>query len=184
VSAEKAAREVRRRERYAGIGPSPPLPKGLFDLILADPPWWLSSAADHYPLMHTNEIASMRIRAADAAILFIWEVTGMRADAMAVIDAWGFTFKTELVWVKPSIGTGNWVRNRHEKLLIATRPDTPTPSYLPDSVIEAPRGRHSEKPKIFHELIERMYPNATRLELFARGKPRPGWTAWGNEVTA
>jgi N6-adenosine-specific RNA methylase IME4 len=51
-----------------------------------------------------------------------------------------------------------------------------------DSVVEAPRGRHSEKPKVFYELIERMYPHATRLELFARGKQRPGWTFWGNEV--
>jgi N6-adenosine-specific RNA methylase IME4 len=183
LSVEKAAREVRKRERYAEIGKAPPLPKDLFDSILADPPWWLSSAADHYPLMRTEEIAAMQVPAAETAILFLWEVTGMRADAMAVIDAWGFTFKTEIVWVKPSIGTGNWVRNRHEKLLIATRPATPTPSYLPDSVVEAPRGKHSEKPKIFHELIERMYPNAQRLELFARGTVPPGWTGWGNEHT-
>ena len=85
--------------------------------------------------------------------------------------------------MKPSSGTGNYVLNRHEKLLIATRGDFPTPLQRFDSVVDAQRGRHSEKPKIFYELIERMYPNATRLELFARGKARPGWTFWGNEVT-
>jgi N6-adenosine-specific RNA methylase IME4 len=49
------------------------------------------------------------------------------------------------------------------------------------SVVEAPRRRHSEKPDVFYELIERMYPHASKLELFHRGPPRPGWAAWGDE---
>jgi N6-adenosine-specific RNA methylase IME4 len=183
LSVEKAAREVARRERYARMGEAQPLPTGIFDLIYADPPWALGSSVEqHYPTMPTAEIAALNIPAAVSAALFVWEVTGMRADSMTVIDSWGFTFKGEFVWVKPSIGPGNYVLNRHEKLLIATRGNFPTPLQCFDSVVDAPRGRHSEKPKVFYELIERMYPSATRLELFARGKPRPGWTFWGNEV--
>jgi len=97
--------------------------------------------------------------------------------------AWGFRPKTNFVWVKPSIGLGNWVRNRHELLLVGVRGAfvPPPPARRPDSVIEAKRRRHSQKPDCVYELIEAMYPDAKRLELFARGT-RQGWSAWGNEV--
>jgi N6-adenosine-specific RNA methylase IME4 len=49
-------------------------------------------------------------------------------------------------------------------------------------VVYAERIEHSKKPDVFYDIIERMYPGRTRIEMFARGKPRPGWTAWGNEV--
>ena len=184
LSVDKAVREIKRRERYADIHATP-LPKGLFDLIYADPAWPLASAEQHYPLMPIPGIAALAIPAADNAALFMWAVTSLLPEALRVIEAWGFTYKSAFVWVKPSIGPGNYVRNRHELLLIATRGNypTPQPKHRPDSVIEAPRGRHSEKPKVVYELMEQMYPTATRLELFARGKPRPGWTAWGNQVT-
>lgn len=112
-------------------------------------------------------------------------MTSLLPDALEVIDAWGFTYKTNLVWVKPWIGRGNYLRNRHELLLLATRGgySPPADDRRSDSVIDAPRGRHSEKPARFYELIEQMYPNAIRLELFARGNARPGWTTWGNEAT-
>jgi N6-adenosine-specific RNA methylase IME4 len=86
--------------------------------------------------------------------------------------------------VKPSIGPGVWLRNRHELLLFARKGSfaPPDPEDRVDSVLEAPRGRHSQKPEVVYELIERMYPQASRLELFARGTPRPGWICWGNEV--
>ncbi len=186
----QAVQRLDREARYAQIGASPPLPNGEFDLVLADPPWQMGSPGSsaspeqHYPTMPTAEIAALRIPAAKNAVLFIWLVSSRLPDGLEVVDAWGFIPKTTLVWVKPSIGPGNYARNRHELLLIAIRGNhpLPEPADRPDSVVEAPRGRHSEKPKRFYELIERMYPNATRIELFARGKPRPGWTFWGNEV--
>jgi len=187
----QAVQQLKRDDRYSRIGPSPDLPAGHFDLIYADPAWRMASAGSsgspeqHYPTMTTAEIAALKIPAADNAVLFMWAVSSLLPDALEVIDTWGFVPKSTMVWVKPSIGPGNYVRNRHELLLIATRGNQPTPlpKRRPNSVVEAPRGRHSEKPKRFYELIEHMYPAATRLELFARGKPRPGWTAWGNEVT-
>jgi len=67
---------------------------------------------------------------------------------------------------------------------VGTRGDirTPREEDRPDSVIEAPRGRHSEMPEEAYVRIERAYPHLTKCELFARGTARPGWTAWGNEV--
>ena len=72
------------------------------------------------------------------------------------------------------------------------RPDGPsviaitgaTEAAIPDSIIEAPRGRHSEKPAAVRELIDRMYPHASKLELFARGKAPEGWRFWGNQAEA
>jgi N6-adenosine-specific RNA methylase IME4 len=186
----QAVQQIKRDERHSRIGPSPELPVGEFDLVSADPPWQMGNLASsgspeqHYPTMTTTEIAELKIPAADNAILFMWVVSSLLPDALKVIEAWGFVPKSTMVWVKPSIGPGNYVRNRHELLIIATRGNRPLPEpkHRVDSVVEAPRGRHSEKPKVFYELIERMYPHATRLELFARGKQRPGWTFWGNEV--
>ena len=186
-----ALKEIERQERYDRIGPTPPLPEGTFDLIYADPPWQLGSPASpnspeqHYPTLPTSQIAELAVPAAENAVLFLWAVTSLLPDALEVIGAWGFTFRTCLVWVKPSIGLGNYVRNRHEKLLLATRGSypLPPPQRRPGSVVEARRGRHSEKPARFYELIEQMYPQAQRLELFGRGKARPGWTSWGNEAT-
>jgi N6-adenosine-specific RNA methylase IME4 len=191
VALGRAVKDLQLRARYAEIGESPSLPAGQFDLIYADPPWQLGSAGSsgspeqHYPTMPTPDIAGLAIPAAEDAVLLMWAVTSLMPDALEVIDAWGFTYKSGFVWVKPSIGPGNYVRNRHELLLIATRGNypPPLPKHRPDSVVEAPRGRHSEKPKCFYERLEQMWPNATKLELFARGKARPGWTAWGNEAT-
>ncbi len=98
--------------------------------------------------------------------------------------AWGFEYKTHLIWAKDRAGTGYWLRGRHELLLIGTRGAIPAP--LPgeqgDSIISARVSAHSEKPAIFAELIERWYPDVPKIELFCRGKARAGWVAFGNEA--
>ena len=78
---------------------------------------------------------------------------------------------------------GYWVRNQHEHLIIAKRGNmvTPQESNRPPSVIHAPRREHSRKPDEAYALIERMYPDLPRIELFAR-HARAGWSAWGNEA--
>jgi N6-adenosine-specific RNA methylase IME4 len=81
------------------------------------------------------------------------------------------------------MGTGIYVRQRHEYLLLGKRgkPITPRPGSQPDSIIEAPRGKHSAKPTQVYDLIEKMYPGLAKIELFSRGSP-DGWDAWGNEA--
>jgi N6-adenosine-specific RNA methylase IME4 len=191
VTLERAVKQIERQERYAQIGAAPALPVGEFDVIYADPPWQLGSPTSvkspeqHYPTLSTGQIAALAVPAAERAVLFLWAVSGLLPDALDVISAWGFTYKANFVWVKPRIGLGFYLRNRHELLLIATRGSYPPPpeERRHSSVIKAPRGRHSAKPDRFYQLIEDMYPNATRLELFARGSSRPSWTTWGNEAS-
>ena len=187
----RAARRVRRARLYAEIPLAPPLPEGPFDLILADPPWQMgaptsaSCPENHYPTMRLADIEALPIPAAEDSILFLWVVNSLLLEGLAVMEHWGFTYKTQMTWVKPSIGPGTWVRNRHEPVLIGTRGDVspPDPKNRPDSVIEAKRGRHSAKPDELYGCIEHAYPHASKCELFARGVQRTGWTAWGNEVT-
>lgn len=189
LAADTAARRVIRQQRDAGITPAPPLPAGRFDLIYADPPWQLGATDTergpnrHYPTMPLHDIAALQIPAANDAVLFLWAVDTRLPEALQVMDAWGFTYASSIVWVKHHFGLGAWVRNQHEQLLIGKRGrfSPPPPDLRIASVIHERRGRHSEKPAAVYELLERMYPNATRLELFAR-KARPGWTAWGNQV--
>lgn len=192
VPVDRAARQIQRRRRHAEIAPAAPMPGGPFDLIYADPPWQMgasgagSAPEDHYPTMTTGEIAALVIPAAEDCALFLWAVNSLLPEALEVMHAWGFTYRANLCWVKPSIGPGNWARQRHELLLVGTRGAVRAPfeEDRPDSVIEAPRGRHSAKPEDAYLRIERAYPELTKCELFARGTPRSGWTAWGNEVIA
>lgn len=140
----------------------------------------------HYPCMTDSEIAAMPVRrlATPASILFLWTTSPMLARSMAILPAWGFRYKSQLVWIKDRIGTGMLVRNRHEIVLIATRYRfrRPLPRALfGDSVIEAPVRGHSRKPEALQDMIDPLFPEAAKLELFAR-RSRPGWTVWGNET--
>jgi N6-adenosine-specific RNA methylase IME4/ParB-like chromosome segregation protein Spo0J len=190
LAAHRAAQQVRQARRYAEIGSAPPLPSGRFDLIYADPPWQLGNPdadyapENYYPTLALEEIKALAVPAADRACLFLWAVNALLPEALEVMRAWGFAYRTNFCWDKGSIGLGVWARYRHELLLFGIRGrfSPPEPRNRCDSVIASKRGRHSEKPACVYERIERMYPGASKLELFARGAPRTGWTAWGNEV--
>jgi N6-adenosine-specific RNA methylase IME4 len=195
--ARMAGKKRLRAEREVELGAKIlALPQKRYGVILADPPWryTISSdclmsgcAADHYLTSDLETIKALDVPSivADASVLFLWATGPMLPEAVAVMDAWGFAYKSQMVWVKDRIGTGYWLRSRHENLLIGTRGDIPSPSQgtQPDSVFEARRGRHSEKPSIVHEMIERMFPSLPKIELYARAA-RPGWSCWGNEAPA
>jgi N6-adenosine-specific RNA methylase IME4 len=135
--------------------------------------------------METEDISALPVAgiAASDAALFMWTTAAHLPEALRVIGAWGFEYVTCAVWVKDKPGPGHWVRNQHELLLIARRGDMPTPlpADRPPSVIPAPRREHSRKPDEAYEVIERMYPDLPRIELFARNA-RAGWAAWGNQT--
>jgi len=164
-----------------------------FPVIYADPPWQYEHSRtqsrdieNQYPTMSLDDICELNIHDISTAnaILFLWSTSPKLSEAMEVVDAWGFGYRTCIVWVKDRIGMGYYARQRHELLLIATRGEMPTPepATRPDSVIESPREEHSKKPDIVYELIEQMYPELPKVELFARQK-REGWNVWGNEST-
>lgn len=171
-------------------------PAGRYGVVYADPPWRYEhppigasnrSIENHYPTMTLEEICALPVPdiAAENAVLLLWATAPKLAECMEVIEAWGFTYRTCMVWVKDRIGMGYHARNKHEVLLIAKRGQLapPEPSDRPASVIEAPRNAHSAKPPEFYEIIEKMYPNHPKVELFCRS-PREGWTAWGNQAEA
>lgn len=192
--AKLSKRQTARNQKESGQhqpGSTPPLPTGTWNLIYADPPWRYdanSSPADRaienqYPTMTLEDICALDVPAAQDAALYLWTTAPKLQEGMTVMDAWGFSYRTCAVWVKDRIGLGYYFRVRHELLLVGRRGDMPTPAPedRSDSVIEAPRGEHSEKPTTVYELLERMYPNAQRLEMFAR-RARLGWDTWGNEI--
>ena len=166
----------------------------LFGVVYADPPWRFEtysengmdrSADNHYPTMSLNDIAALKVPAADDCVLYLWATVPMLPEALNVMEAWGFKYKSQIVWVKDRIGTGYWTRNQHEILLIGTKGGIPAPAQgsQPSSVINAPLGRHSQKPAIFAEIIESLFPATPKVELFCRS-PRAGWSVYGNESEA
>lgn len=200
VEGHKALGEVKRQarnEKLAEIAKGEkPLPAGQtaerYPVIYADPPWRYEhvetesrAIENQYPTMDLNAICSLDVAqlATPDAILFLWATSPKLAEAMRVVQAWGFTYRTCAVWVKDKIGMGYYFRQRHELLLVATRGamPTPAPSNRPDSVITAALGKHSAKPVEVACSIEAMYPGLPKLELFCRS-PRAGWSAWGNQA--
>jgi N6-adenosine-specific RNA methylase IME4 len=181
-------REVNNAEKNRN---AKPLPEGKFSIIYADPPWEYEHSVsarreieNHYPTLELEKIKAIKIPAGDDALLFLWAPAPKLEEALEVMKAWGFSYRTCMVWVKDKIGMGYYVRVKHELLLIGVRGGgigTPLPENRPESVVFAERGEHSKKPDIFYELIEKMYPNHSKIELFARSR-REGWEAWGNEV--
>jgi N6-adenosine-specific RNA methylase IME4 len=129
--------------------------------------------------------AERRQRTAETKALFLWSTTPALVQAIEVMSAWGFAYKTSAVWPKHTAATGYWFRNRHELLLVGTKGSilAPAPGEQWESVIEAAAQRHSQKPDAVYELIEAYFPHVPKIELFAR-RPRPGWETWGNEIDA
>jgi N6-adenosine-specific RNA methylase IME4 len=115
-------------------------------------------------------------------MLYLWATAPKLKECMEVIEAWGFEYRTNMVWDKQKIGMGYHARNQHEILLIAKRGSIPPPQAgtQPASVFSIPRTEHSAKPVEFYEFIESAYPELPKIELFCRS-PREGWAVWGNQ---
>jgi N6-adenosine-specific RNA methylase IME4 len=193
IEVKKQARANRERELGAH---QCALPTQKFGVIVADPEWrfepWsratgMDRAADnHYPTSVASVIAARDVAsiAASDCVLFLWATGPMICEALAVMEAWGFKYKTQVIWRKPTPITGYWFRSVHELLLVGTRghPTAPAMGTQPASVIDAPSpGSHSSKPEIFLEMIETYFPTLPKIELNRRGPARPSWSCWGNE---
>jgi N6-adenosine-specific RNA methylase IME4 len=186
---KQASRTTTIRREAKGLGTI----TQRYPILLADPPWMYEKNSEtptrqienQYPTMSLEAIRALDVSrvAAKDCVLFMWATSPKLAEAMSVLQAWGFAYRTCAVWVKTQIGMGYYWRQKHELVLLGIRgePTHPSPSARPASVIEAPRTQHSAKPVELYEQIETMYPRLPKLEMFAR-KPRKGWAAWGNEV--
>jgi N6-adenosine-specific RNA methylase IME4 len=189
-------REVRAFKRQTIVEGQAVL-EGQYRVIYADPPWLYNDrgvintgdnygrAERHYPGQTIEELCKLPVaaHARPNSVLFLWVTSPMLSACWPVIEAWGYEYKTSIVWDKVLHNFGHYVSVRHELLLIGTRgsctPDHPTP--MPDSVQTIRRSDvHSEKPAEFRRLIEQLY-DGPRLELFARARYE-GWTAFGNDA--
>lgn len=172
-----------------------PKMEGVFQVIYADPPWEYTSGdqhsgdpdhkaiGHHYPSMALADICELPVDeiADDDCVLFMWTTSPLLEESFQVINAWGFKYKTSMVWDKVKHNVGHYVSVRHELLLIATKGSPAKVPRLADSVHEEPRTTHSKKPQYFADLIVELYPAASRVELFRRGDAPDGWNIWGNE---
>lgn len=196
ATAEKKERRA-TRERVLGEIQSA-LPQRKYGVILADPEWrfeaWSRetgmdrSADNHYPTSVTEVIAARDVASIAAAdcVLFLWATIPMLPQALVVMGAWGFDYKSHYAWIKDKAGMGFWGREKHELLLIGTRGNVPCPAHGTqwDSWFISERKAHSEKPSWALEMIEEYFPTLPKIELNRRGPARLGWDSWGNEAQA
>jgi N6-adenosine-specific RNA methylase IME4 len=175
--------------------------EGKFATILADPPWRFQNrtgkmAPEHvrlkrYETLTVDEICALPVegRAAERAHLYLWVPNALLREGLQVMEAWGFTYKTNLVWYKvrkdggpDGRGVGFYFRNVTELLLFGTRGKmrTLTPGRRQVNIHASRKREHSRKPSGVYEIIESCSPERY-LELFAR-EPRLGWAHWGNEA--
>ena len=141
---------------------------------------------NHYPTMKTADICALKFYIARDAVLYLWATAPKLEDALRVMKAWGFAYKTQMVWDKGSPAYGFWFRGQHEILLVGTKGKFSPPKKdgkwfnLP-SVWREKRTRHSAKPKGIRDYIKAAFPDARRLEVFARDVAE-GWDCWGDGV--
>jgi len=168
-----------------------------YQVIYADPPWdyqqcrLSGSAKKHYPTMRIEELCALPV--ADIAdrdcALFLWATFPQLSEALRLIKAWGFVYKTvAFVWLKQNrkaltwfYGLGFWTRSNAEVCLLATKGHPKRQSAGIHQLVISPVERHSKKPDEVREKIVELMGDVPRIELFARHQT-PGWDVWGNEV--
>ena len=161
-----------------------------FPTIYADPPWPYNNeasraaAVNHYPTMSIGAICAEPVRdlVEDNAHLHLWTTNAFLHEAFDVVGAWGFRFKSCLVWVKDEIGMGNYYRVSHEFLFLGVRGQLTFRDRTVRSWLQAHRTTHSRKPGIVRALVESVSPGPY-LELYGREElPNSAWTVYGNQV--
>ena len=195
-------------EAKVGVDPVADFEEALggraFATVLADPPWQFINrtgkvAPEHrrlsrYDTMGVEDICRLPVAAYAQATahLYLWVPNALLPDGLRVMQAWGFAYKSNIVWHKlrkdggsDGRGVGFYFRNVTEMLLFGTRGKnarTLQPGRTQVNYMGTRKREHSRKPDEQYRLIESCSPGPY-LELFARGT-RAGWMSWGNQATA
>lgn len=170
-----------------------------YEIIYADPPWTYRDtanagkrgAAHKYPTLTLPELKALPVRdlAAENCLLAMWWVPPQPREALELVDAWGFRLVNMkgFTWHKTTknglshFGMGHWTRANTEDVLLAVRGRPKRAQANVRQFVDAPAGRHSEKPAEVRLRLEQLMGDVPRIELFAREVPA-GWDVWGNEV--
>ena len=168
-----------------------------YNIIYADPPWRYSNrtiptgAEKQYPTMSLKDLCAMPVEelAADDAVLFLWATYPTLPDAMKLMEAWGFTYKTiSFQWVKQNksgngffTGLGWWTRANTEPCLLGVRGGIKRVDNTVKQLVVSPLREHSRKPDEVRDRIVQLMGDLPRIELFAR-TTTTGWDVFGNEV--
>ena len=181
-----------------------PFPNKKYNIIYADPPWSYSdsgcagAAAAQYSTMKIDELKKLPVNpaggggiAAEKCVLFMWATYPKMQEALDLIEAWGFTYKSiAFQWVKQNrsgngffFGLGRWTRGNSEPCLIAVKGKPKRISASVGQLVFSPLRKHSQKPPEVRDKIVELMGDLPRIELFAR-EAAPGWDAWGDEAPA
>ena len=161
-----------------------------YQIIYADPPWRYDFSKsstrkieNQYQTMSIEDICKLPIPSAENSVLFLWATSPKLLEALEVMKAWGYTYKTHSVWDKETIGMGYWFRGQHELLLVGVKGKVspPDPKNRGSSVFREKKTIHSKKPLWYRDYIATAFPQMRKIELFARDTA-DGWDCWGNEV--
>lgn len=174
------------------------IPCDGFRTIVADPAWQYKSkgipclpekkpetclVGYYYETMKLSDIKDMEVATLSAkdSVCFMWATVPMLPEALEVLKAWGFKYKTLLTWHKTNRDCmGYWFRVCTEHVLVGVRGKVKAFRSMERTLFETKRGKHSEKPQYFYNIVERV-SESPRIELFAR-QPREGWVVWGKGV--
>lgn len=189
IALKNAHRTVKKTEERQRIEATAP-PVGEYQVLVVDPPWPYTvrqsdpshrgSGIEPYEAMSLDDIKAMSIPATNDAALWLWTTNAFLHDAFHVLEAWGFTYRTTLTWIKNIPGLGDWLAGQTEHCLLATRGEYSIFRDAQSTALHADRGRHSVKPDEFYTLVEGLCPGE-KIDMFAR-KPREGWMTWGAEA--
>ena len=196
-TAAGAAPLRRRTPHPSRMAAFPALPQGRFGIVYADPPWDYKGqlqhagpgsgdtggAARHYPTVTLDMLAALdvpRIRAPDS-LLFMWSSSPHLDQAIDLGKRWGFAWATvAFVWDKQRANPGFYTLSQCELCLVFKHGRIPAPRGARNvrQLVSEKRSGHSRKPEEVRARIDAMFPDAAKIELFARD-PAEGWTAWG-----
>ena len=197
LSINQAYKEIRRAEKKKAFDakveklkalPELPAIDRKYDVIVIDPPWDYGEKYDPdtrkgvapYPTLSIGQIEKINIPATDNAVLWLWTTQRFLYPAFDLLEKWGFTYKTILVWNKDKLGLGNWLRHQCEFCLLAVKghPLWDNTAYR-DYIVEHGR-EHSRKPEAFYQMVNNICYGA-KIDYFARTQ-RDGWDCYGNET--
>lgn len=185
--AEKQKERERLIEELRKRAETLTLPNQTYDVIVIDPPWPVKHnynpenwrGASPYPELSIEELKELKIPHNHNCVLWLWVTNRFIHEAFHILEAWGFTPKTMLTWVKHAFGLGVWLRGQTEHCIMATKGNPIIDLHEQSTAITAKRTQHSRKPNEFYELVESLC-FGKKLDYYNR-EPREGWDTFGTK---